>query len=130
MGILNFFLVFLGGGLGSMLRYGIGQWIPNKAHADVSFPWATLLANVLATALLGLGLAYFGKSLLSAQQRLLLLTGFCGGFSTFSTFSAELWQLWSAGHPYTAGLYLLLSIVASLAAFLLSYHLGGGNMAS
>lgn len=129
MAILNYLLVFLGGGAGSILRYGIGQWVPNKIGPDGGFPWGTLLANILATALLGLGLAYFGRDLLTDRQRLLLLTGFCGGFSTFSTFSAELWQLWAAGHLWTAGLYLFLSILASIAALLVAYQLGGGNTA-
>ncbi len=129
MAILSYLLVFLGGGLGSMLRYSIGQWVPNKVGLGGGFPWGTLLANVLATAALGWGLAYLGRELLTDRQRLLLLTGFCGGFSTFSTFSAELWQLWVAGHPFTAGLYLFLSILASIAALLVAYQLGGGNAA-
>lgn len=98
--MLNFFLVFLGGGLGSICRYGIGLALQPQS---LKFPWATLLANGLACLVLGavLGLHLHGN--ISDQRKLLLATGFCGGFSTFSTFTAETWQCFQNGQ-YAAAL--------------------------
>ncbi len=128
---MNYLLIFLGGGLGSVLRYGLSNWLVVEAEGEPSlFPWATLAANLLASMLLGLGLAYFSRELLTDAQRLLLLTGFCGGFSTFSTLSWELVRLWANGHWTTASLYLLLSLTAGLAAIWLGWKLGGGNSIS
>lgn len=111
---MNFLWVFLGGGLGSCLRYGIAEFSRDwfAAGGRVSFGpiFATSLANLLACALLGYGLALASQGKLEPTQRLLLLTGFCGGFSTFSTFSAELVQLQSAGRMDLALLYLLISV--------------------
>jgi CrcB protein len=124
----NFLLVFLGGGLGSICRYALSlalaPWQPR-------FPWATLLANGLACLALGylIGLqAETGTQGLSTAKRLLLATGFCGGFSTFSTFTAENWQLWHSGQALAA----LLNLLANLALCLLCLWWGlrwalGGN---
>lgn len=86
--------VFIGGGMGSLCRYGIAlltqplQW---------RFPWATLAANVLACAVLGFVLGMQMQGQMPERWRLLLATGFCGGFSTFSTFTADVWQLLQNG---------------------------------
>jgi fluoride exporter len=79
-------LVFVGGGLGSVGRYGLSVLLRPYA---LRFPWATLVANVLACWVLGMVLAQVSAGRWSEAQRLLLATGFCGGLSTFSTFAAE-----------------------------------------
>lgn len=91
---MNVLAVFLGGGLGSLARYGIGYGLVNWGYAS---PWSTLLSNICATAIL-MGILANQQSLdatsrWSATWVLLLTTGFCGGFSTFSTFSADTIQL-------------------------------------
>ena len=80
-------LVFVGGGLGSVLRYIIGKALNNTENG---IPYGTFLANVLGSLLIGiiLGLALKNNTL-SNNQTLLLATGFCGGFTTFSTFAYE-----------------------------------------
>ncbi len=117
---MPFLLVFLGGGLGSMSRYALvlmlQPWQPR-------FPWATLLANGLACFALGLFLGWQATGLLSDQRRLLLATGFCGGFSTFSTFTAESWQLFQQGHPVTAALNVAGSLALCLGCLLLGLKL-------
>ena len=80
---MNILWVFLGGGLGSVLRYGINNLI-GSSH---NFPLATLMANFLSSLALGVLFGMSGNDLLSDRQKLIFMTGFCGGFSTFSTFS-------------------------------------------
>ena len=110
---MNFLLVFLGGGLGSLVRYGISLTI---SRLEISFPLATLLSNVLACFIIGALTASATKDNLTDAQRLLFATGFCGGFSTFSTFSNETLQLAQNGQLFTAFLNVLLSLTLCLAA--------------
>jgi CrcB protein len=109
----DFILVFLGSGLGGCLRYGISQM--HRTHASGSaFPWSTLLSNLLACLLAGYLIGKFLPSS-GAQEvhlRLLLLIGFCGGFSTFSAWSVETVQLFRNGMAWLACLYMILSMAA------------------
>jgi fluoride exporter len=110
----SLFIVFLGGGLGSVVRYSLGRWI-NSTHHQV-FPWGTLVVNVIACFLLGLivGLADH-KQLFSASARLFWTVGFCGGFSTFSTFSHETLSLLQQGFTLQLLAYIFLSLVLCVA---------------
>ena len=113
---LAFFLVFLGGGAGSICRYGIYLFI---RPWQTQFPWATLVANALACIALGALLGSQQQALLSDQRRLLLATGFCGGFSTYSTFTAETWGLWQSGHTSAAAANVLLNLAVCVLCLLL-----------
>lgn len=110
---MNVLLVFLGGGLGSLVRYGISLII---SRLEINFPLATLLSNVLACFIIGSLTASATKGNLTDAQRLLFATGFCGGFSTFSTFSNETLQLAQNGQLFTAFLNILLSLTLCMAA--------------
>ncbi|MFM8741022.1 MAG: fluoride efflux transporter CrcB [Cytophagales bacterium] len=105
----NFLLVFLGGGLGSVIRYVLGIWV-NTLHQH-HFPWGTLAANVLACFAVGLliGLADH-KQVISPATRVFWVVGFCGGVSTFSTFSAETLSLMQSGFTPSSIGYVIASI--------------------
>ncbi|TRZ43729.1 fluoride efflux transporter CrcB [Robertkochia solimangrovi] len=80
-------LVFIGGGVGSAMRYLIGRWLNPLFE---SFPLGTFLANIIGCFIIGFTLELVVKGdHLTHRQLLLIATGFCGGFTTFSTFSLE-----------------------------------------
>lgn len=83
-------------------------------------PWATLLANVLACIVLGIGLGLVSREILTRPLQLLLLTGFCGGFSTFSTFGVEVFLLAEEGFSGLALLYLAMSLAGGVLALWLA----------
>ncbi len=86
-------LVFIGGGCGSVCRFGVSTlW-----RTPSGIPWATLLANITAAFLLGLFCSARIRATIPNDVYLLLTAGFCGGFSTFSTFSLETVQLLRSG---------------------------------
>lgn len=85
---MKWIAVFIGGGMGAMLRYGISTLALQVNKADL--PIATFLANMLAIVIMGATLYYSAAKLESyAWIKPLVLVGFCGGLSTFSTFSLE-----------------------------------------
>lgn len=105
MTITNLGWVFLGGGIGSVLRFALGWWIPESG----GFPWATFWVNILSCVVIGGLMA--AVPALGDQTRLLLITGFCGGLSTFSTFSRETVQLVDRGEWGIAVSYVLSSVL-------------------
>ena len=113
---MNYILIFLAGGCGSLLRYAIGIMLPSSF-----FPWATLGINVLGSFVIGLlgGLGVrFGWS---ESVHLALAVGLCGGFTTFSTFSKEALSLAVAGRWGGCSLYVVGSVVLGLAAAALAF---------
>lgn len=103
-----------------MCRYAI--WLMLRPWV-VRFPWATLAANGLACLVLGILLGWQAQALISDQRRLLLVTGFCGGFSTYSTFTAETWGLWQSGHAGAALANVLLHLTVCLVCLILGLKL-------
>jgi fluoride exporter len=111
----NILLVGLGGSIGSILRYLTQRWV-NESYQH-NFPLATFLVNVFGCLLIGILYALGEKgNILSPQTRLLLVTGFCGGFTTFSTFAFENMNLLRVGDNFYFLLYAVGSVVLGIAA--------------
>ena len=91
---------------------------------NYNFPLATLVANFLASLILGFFLAQAIAGNGSDIKKALVMTGFCGGFSTFSTFSVESFQLLQEGNYGYALLNILGSVVVCLIGVLIGYRLG------
>lgn len=114
--------VAVGGALGSVSRYALTYLIQSRQLSP--FPTATLLINVTGSILLGFLMRYATDSTsLSAELRLLLTTGFCGGYTTFSTFSFETARLYEDGDYRRAALYAVLSVILSLAGMFAGFAL-------
>ncbi|MEL6185014.1 MAG: CrcB family protein [Myxococcota bacterium] len=95
--------VFLGGGAGSLLRYGCNVLM--GFHLGSGFPWATLTVNALGSFLLA-GLMAWPSDAIRPEVRLALGTGMMGGFTTYSTFNLETLRMLDRGAWAMAGLYL------------------------
>ncbi|MEZ5046819.1 MAG: fluoride efflux transporter CrcB [Chitinophagaceae bacterium] len=115
----SFLLVFLGGGLGSLLRYAISL-LPISTSS--LFPYKTFFINCIGSFFIGV-LMYYFQALQSNTWKLLLATGFCGGFTTFSAFSFETLQLFQQQQYLIAILYILLSILLGIGCCVLGYFL-------
>lgn len=107
-------LVFLGGGLGSVLRFIIGKYLNSPANG---IPYGTFAANILGSLLIGIILGLAAKNnALNQSQTLLLATGFCGGFTTFSTFAYENHVFLKAGDFTSFAIYTIASFVIGFLA--------------
>lgn len=108
-------LVAVGGAIGSLLRYYVG--LGSLRLMGPGFPWGTLIVNVVGCFIIGV----FAEMIMrrfnaSVELRLLLITGFLGGFTTFSAFSLDAVTLIERGDYGAAALYVVLSVVLSIAA--------------
>lgn len=111
----TFLIVFLGGGIGSAFRY-LTSVITEK-YVQSSFPWATFLVNVFGCLLIGILIGFFTKQQIeNSNLKLLFITGFCGGFTTFSAFALENIKLFQSGNSFLALLYIALSVLLGVLA--------------
>lgn len=109
----SFAAIGMGAALGAWMRWGLGIWL-NAWYPAI--PMGTLAANLLGGYLIGLALAFFAQHPgLSPEWRLLIITGFLGGLTTFSTFSAEVFTLLSRAQMVQGVAAIGLHLAGSLA---------------
>ncbi len=119
----EFLLVSIGSFFGGGLRYGVSKMV--QSCTLIAFPFGTLAVNVLGCLLIGFlsGLNWNGNGLMSPSTKLLLTTGFCGGFTTFSTFMNEGSTLLKEEQYAYMMLYLFGSLALGLIAVLAGHQL-------
>lgn len=105
-------LVFVGGGLGSVLRYLVGKHLNNP---EMGIPYGTFTANILGSLIIGIILGLAAKNnAITQNHTLLIATGFCGGFTTFSTFTYE-------NHVFLRSGDFLSFVIYSIASFVIGF---------
>ncbi|WP_091842301.1 fluoride efflux transporter CrcB [Bosea lupini] len=115
--MLSTALVFLGAGIGGVLRHGVN--IVSLKWLGMSFPYGTMAINIIGSGVMGLVagfLAFKAGEGWTQNARLFLATGILGGFTTFSAFSLDAVLLWERGEMMLAAFYVLCSVVLSLMA--------------
>jgi len=113
--MLTVLAICIGASLGALARWGLGLWLTPGGL----LPWGTLAANLIGGYLIGVAIAAFqAMPELDPVWRLLLITGFLGGLTTFSSFSAEVVEFLMAGRYglalLTAGLHVLGSLAMTV----------------
>lgn len=99
-----------GGFVGTCGRFLIGKWSSGMFHG--AFPMGTFLVKIIGCFIIGLLFGLLEKAhVMTPGENVLLITGFCGGFTTFSSFADDMWVLISKGDWTTFIIYLLLSVV-------------------
>jgi fluoride exporter len=109
----NTLLIFIFGGIGSVLRYAIGEL--SAKWFGLGFPWGTLSVNIIGCILIGI----FARVIPLPQNggnelRLIFMTGLCGGFTTFSAFTLDAANLYMRGETGLSIAYITASVVLSL----------------
>ncbi len=111
----KYFLIAVGGGLGSMLRFWVGSTVGGRM--GVRFPYGTLIVNLTACAVLGFTLTWFGdRAEISPAWRYLVAVGFIGAYSTFSSYEWETLSTMRSGAFALAAVYAVGSMALGLAA--------------
>lgn len=114
MNLKNIMLVILGSAMGGAMRYWISGWV--QQFNNTKFPAGTFTVNLLGCFLLGMILEATSKSNDTFQIKILLITGFCGGFTTFSAFSLENLELVRNGNLTMAIVYAFTSVLMGIFA--------------
>ena len=108
-------LIFLAGGCGCLLRYGVAGWVQRSSGG--TFPFGTMTVNILGCILIGfLATLFTGPFLVREEYRLAIFIGLLGGFTTFSSFGFEAVTLLNDGQLFYATMYVLGSNLFGLLA--------------
>lgn len=112
----NVLLVGLAGGAGSILRFLV------QKNLNAGFPYGTLAVNLVGCLLIGIAWGFFTRNF-NEQKQLIIITGFCGGFTTFSSFTAEGVQMLIDNRWLNFILYTIVSVAAGLAATFIGFKI-------
>jgi CrcB protein len=113
--VQKYFLIALGGALGSLARYWVGTTIANRF--GTKFHYGTLVINITACVIIGFSLAFLARRTeLSSAWRFLVPIGFVGAYSTFSTFEWEIFTDLETSAFLTGALYVMFSLILGLVA--------------
>jgi len=111
----KYFLIALGGALGSMARYWVGSMVANRM--GTKFPYGTFVINITACVIIGFSLTLLARRVdINAAWRYLVPVGFIGAYSTFSTYEWETLSTLRSGAYFLAALYAVSSLILGLAA--------------
>ena len=111
---MNYFLVFIGGGLGASLRHAIN--VGCARACGINFPYGTFVINITGSLVMGIIAGYLAlKGEASQPWRLFVMTGILGGYTTFSAFSLDTVTLYQRGEMGLALFYVLGSVILSVA---------------
>ncbi len=117
--IKNLLLVFIGGGLGSVLRYLLSKFLNQPGF---TFPLGTFAVNIIGSFILGFLIGYLARhNYFNSEIQLIFAIGFCGGFTTFSTFSSENYTLLRGGDYQYLLFYAFLSLILGVLAIGLGF---------
>jgi fluoride exporter len=109
-------LLFVGGGLGSALRFGLSLAVDARLGPRFPFPWGTLAVNLSGCFAIGVLATLADTRVISPSARLFLVTGLLGGFTTFSAFGMETFQLLQDGRAAAAAANAAASVTAGVLA--------------
>jgi CrcB protein len=116
-------VVVVSGGLAAVLRYAVTQFAASRANGSWlrRFPWAVLIVNAAGSLLAGCAAGFASAGIVSADARLVLVTGVAGGLTTFSTFSVETVQLVQTSQWRKAAVSVALNLVLGIGLAALGY---------
>ena len=106
-------IVFIGGGLGTVMRFLISKILP---YSGKGFPWSTFSANMIGCLIIGVITGYFLRNISENQSEWILFAtvGFCGGFTTFSSFANENFLLLREDNYIIMLIYSILSVLSGI----------------
>lgn len=120
LNIQALFPLIIGGAIGTVLRFVIYQFADR--HLNHSYPWGTIIVNLLGSFLIGVLWSYFDKSSISPAMRVFLFIGILGSFTTFSTFAFDNLSLAQEGAFRVMAINILLNNVLGIGLCFVGYY--------